>query len=244
MSFAPAIQEIGYRRTQSVSPVLRYGAARMTASNELPIIATVVLSGLLHLAALAWLTDTLLLGREPHPNPAPAGITVNIDSRVAGAPHVPQPGTQASSPPAGSIPAGTPERGPSDPMMAVHEHAQTRAAAPSPFLPPNQVERAAYPLSAPNLRPLQLLVKAYSGTPIRLRLYVDVRGSVVDVKILHALPMDEEAATLLVQVWERVGFVPARRDGREVASYQDVEFQLADRSGGAVVRSGETLAEP
>ncbi len=204
--------------------------------------AAVLVSLVLHMAGIAWLANEVLFGRgaqanrdasEIHAqlsvsssNAAPLALEVPVANSLV----APSLEKREARDPAQDI-AENNSAVHADRMLPVRERAQRKTEIVSPFLPPEQVERAAYPLSAPDLRPLQLFVTEYSGMPIRLRLFVDSKGSVVDVKIIRALPTDEDAAALLVQIWERVGFVPARRQGAEVASYQDVEFELADRLG-------------
>lgn len=207
--------------------------------------AALILSALLHVAGAVWLSDTLLFGRAPLPNRAKlevalalrvptGGALTPLSTGVAPTPSSPSPA--AADPAATGVRAANLGTSPSfDPHLPPHEGAEHRPNVVSPFLPPEEVERAAYPLSSPDLSPFQV-VKTYSGMPIRLRLFVDAHGNVVDVKILHALDVDDEAAALLVQIWERVGFVPARRAGAEVASFQDVEFQLTDKTGEIIVR--------
>jgi hypothetical protein len=210
--------------------------------------ATALLASLmLHVGCMAWLSNEVLFGRGPQANRIAQGmhaqLMVSRGSGASAALELPVanrtllPSLEKHEAPEPSEAAADDHSAlHADRMLPLRERAERKTEIVSPFLPPEQVERAAYPLSAPDLRPLQLFVTEYSGTPIRLRLFVDSKGSVVDVKIVRALPRDEDAAALLVQIWERVGFVPARRQGAEVASYQDVEFELADRLGVPVVR--------
>lgn len=82
------------------------------------------------------------------------------------------------------------------------------------------------PKSAPDSASLAGV--ASSGLPIRLRLFVDARGVVAKVEVLHANEFDAEAVARLKEVFRATGFIPGRFNGVDVASYMDIELSLAD----------------
>ena len=72
---------------------------------------------------------------------------------------------------------------------------------------------------------------APSGLPIRLRLYISPDGAVTQVVALFAAEQDEPVVERLREMFQATGFMPASRHGREVASYQDIDVDLADVTG-------------
>lgn len=122
---------------------------------------------------------------------------------------------------------------------AVHPSRQTRA----PALPPPGhrlakangpaisapapadagVQLAPHPRSAPDLEQLQGL--AFSGLPMRIRLLIDDHGRVTEVKVLETSEADNVTAAVL-RVFEQTAFVPARRNGADVASELDIELSF------------------
>jgi len=65
-----------------------------------------------------------------------------------------------------------------------------------------------------------------SGLPIRVRVYIDERGHVVDAKVLMS---SEDARTLdaVKKMFFATSYIAARHDGRDVASYQDVQIEFS-----------------
>ena len=81
------------------------------------------------------------------------------------------------------------------------------------------------PRSAPDGRSLVGL--RWSGLPMRLRLFIDVNGVVVDVQVLST----NDTEDLVEQVrlmFLATGFIPARSNGIDVASYKDLELSVDD----------------
>jgi hypothetical protein len=102
----------------------------------------------------------------------------------------------------------------------------TQAAEGVDFLPPSKVDRQAYPLNPPDLSFLAR-VSAYSGAPMRLRLYVDATGRVAKTEILFATDTDRPTAELIAEALSSVAFVPARSGALEVPAYLNAEFDLS-----------------
>jgi hypothetical protein len=92
-------------------------------------------------------------------------------------------------------------------------------------LPPSALDRPPLPLSAPDETLLDAV--AATGMPVRLRLYIETDGRVSTVQVLAASEFDREAAARMQQMFLATAFMPGRVDGRDVASFMDVEVRLA-----------------
>ena len=119
--------------------------------------------------------------------------------------------------------------------------AKPRAPAPAPapvpsardaeptaaFLAPENVDVPARPRSAPDTALLEGL--QWSGVPMRIRLFVDAAGTVVDVVVLRSNDADDVVRRVR-QMFLATGFNAARADGRDVPSSKDIELSLANPS--------------
>lgn len=96
------------------------------------------------------------------------------------------------------------------------------------FAAPDVLDGPVVPRSAPDLQRLNGL--HFSGLPIRLRLFIDALGRVVEVKVLAA---QEDDATLaaVVGTFGSTAFVPGRQAGVPVASFTDIELRLGGGEG-------------
>ena len=106
------------------------------------------------------------------------------------------------------------------------DHRLTRVEGPAISAPAPAdagVELAPHPRSAPDLEQLQGL--AFSGLPMRIRLLIDDHGRVTEVKVLETSEADNVTAAVL-RVFEQTAFVPARRNGTDVASQLDIELSF------------------
>src|SRR6516225_8773642 len=81
--------------------------------------------------------------------------------------------------------------------------------------------------SAPDTALLEGL--QWSGVPMRIRLFVDAAGTVVDVVVLRSNDADDVVRRVR-QMFLATGFNAARADGRDVPSYKDIELSLANPS--------------
>ncbi|WP_176992774.1 hypothetical protein [Collimonas sp. OK242] len=100
---------------------------------------------------------------------------------------------------------------------------------PSTFLPSSEMDLGAVPVSEPDS---QFLVGVKSsGSPIRLRLYVDKYGVVKDIRVLQADDADGLAVERLVAMFYATAFIPARREGMDMSSYMDIELHITDFAG-------------
>jgi len=100
---------------------------------------------------------------------------------------------------------------------------QTGVAAFAGFKPSRDLDRAAVPRSAPDVSMLEGL--HFSGLPMRLRLYVDGTGKVVDVVVLQAVD-DDEVLDRVRRMFLATAFIAGRVRGEDVASYKDLELVL------------------
>jgi hypothetical protein len=83
---------------------------------------------------------------------------------------------------------------------------------------------APIPVSAPDERHVQDAHR--SGLPIRVRLFIEDDGKVSDGIVLAAAPGDEQAAQSVLEMFRETAFIPGRLDGRDVASFIDIELTL------------------
>jgi hypothetical protein len=91
-------------------------------------------------------------------------------------------------------------------------------------LPTSALDIPPMPRSAPDEQYVEHVHR--SGLPIRVRLYIDATGSVTETSLLGAAPGDEEAADQVMAMFRDTAFSPGRLQGREVASYIDIELVL------------------
>lgn len=92
------------------------------------------------------------------------------------------------------------------------------------FYAQHEVDRQALPASALELLDVMRLVG--ESTPMRLRLYIDRRGTVVLVELIEASAENRPAAARLALILRETGFVPAKRAGDDVATVQELEFLI------------------
>lgn len=77
--------------------------------------------------------------------------------------------------------------------------------------------------SAPDVSVLNDLT--WSGTPIRLRVFIDSQGNVVDTQVLQSSEAADVIA-LVRQVFLATGFTPGIEHGQPVPSYKDIEITV------------------
>lgn len=107
--------------------------------------------------------------------------------------------------------------------------AARRAAAIDGFEPSTALERSAVPRSAPDTSLLEGL--PFSGLPIRLRVFVDRSGTVVDVRVLQTAEA-EAVAESVRRMFLATAFIPGRLRGQDVGSWQDIEIAFGSTSIG------------
>lgn len=93
------------------------------------------------------------------------------------------------------------------------------------FVASADLERPALPRSAPDTSLLANL--PWSGLPTRLRLFIDAKGTVVDVVVLQTSEADAVVERMR-QMFLATGFVPGRLHGVDVPSTKDLELVVGD----------------
>ena len=93
------------------------------------------------------------------------------------------------------------------------------------FLSPAELDLAARPRSAPDTTRLEGL--QWSGLPMRLRLFVDANGTVVEVAVLQSHDADDVVQRVR-EMFLATGFIAARANGLDVPSYKDVDIAVGD----------------
>lgn len=172
------------------------------------LLAAMALHGLL--LAMPWPART----HQPPPRgPVQPPLQVMLLSEAVGR------GARLAAPPAPAAAVGVRQAVLPPPALAV-----PAPVAPPPSLP----DRAALPRTAPDLAPL-LTGKAPSGL-IRLRLHIAADGQVDLVEVIEAAPEDAAFAERLAELLRRTPHIPARRDGRDVASTKDVRIDFGVRT--------------
>lgn len=181
-------------------------------------------SGLL-LGAPVLLLHLLVLQLVPHPmppppeQPRPAGpdtASRPLQIRLAATP--PQPSERPADRPAETPATATPPS--TRPEAPPPRHAAPETAVAGLDLPPR-------PVSAPDTTLLEALAaQPLSGLPLRLALDIDASGRLVGLEVLQIEPIDTGALPALQRMFEATRFLPARRDGRDVAARLEIELQL------------------
>ena len=189
-------------------------------------------SGLL-LGAPVLLLHLLALQLVPHPmppppeQPRPAGPhTASRPLQIQLAATPPQPSERPADRPAETPATATPPS--TRPEAPPPRHAAPETAVAGLDLPPR-------PVSAPDTTLLEALAaQPLSGLPLRLALDIDASGRLVGLEVLQIEPIDTVALPALQRMFEATRFLPARRDGRDVAARLEIELQL-----GPVPATGE-----
>ncbi len=91
-------------------------------------------------------------------------------------------------------------------------------------LPTSALDVPPMPRSAPDEQYVEHVHR--SGLPIHVRLYINTSGSVTEASLLGAAPGDEETAEQVMVMFRETAFSPGRVQGREVASFIDIELVL------------------
>lgn len=65
-----------------------------------------------------------------------------------------------------------------------------------------------------------------SGLPIKVRVYISRFGHVIKIEPLSVSELDSTVIIKLTEILEQTGYLPAKKDGLNVDSYQDLEFLI------------------
>lgn len=93
------------------------------------------------------------------------------------------------------------------------------------YLPSQLLDRVAVPRSAPDESMLEGM--PFSGLPIRLRLFIDRAGTVVDAVVLQSSE-DEAVLEAVRRMFLSTAFIAGRFEGQDVASIMDVELTAGE----------------
>ena len=122
----------------------------------------------------------------------------------------------------------------SDATAGMQAASPTRVAAPDDRTTAIGIYRAATMLdapvrarSAPDITALAGL--PWSGVPLRLRLFIDTRGTVVDARVLQSAESDDVAERVR-RMFLATGFTAGVEGGRPVPSYKDIELTIGTPS--------------
>ncbi|MFL6697678.1 MAG: hypothetical protein ACJ8GJ_10965 [Vitreoscilla sp.] len=135
----------------------------------------------------------------------------------------------ASAPAVADMPAASSPTHASQPDMAdAHGGAQNAETPPAQvttaiYRSPADLDQPIRPRSAPDLSMLKGL--AGSGVPIRLRLFIDSQGTVVDTQVLESADPDEVLARVRA-MFLATGFTSGTAAGQPVSSYKDIEITI------------------
>ena len=118
--------------------------------------------------------------------------------------------------------------------------AAVAATSPTPAVLPDEqaaaigIYRAATALdipvrtrSAPDIT--QLAGLSWSGLPLRLRLFIDAEGTVVDARVLQSAESDDVAERVR-RMFLATGFTAGVQGGQAVPSYKDIELTIGTPS--------------
>jgi Gram-negative bacterial TonB protein C-terminal len=95
------------------------------------------------------------------------------------------------------------------------------------YRPPSALYFPVRPRSAPDLSVLDGV--PWSGMPLRVRLFIDTDGAVVDVQVLQSQEQDELLQRIR-KMFLATGFTPGMQDGKPVPCYKDIEFTVGPPS--------------
>ena len=128
--------------------------------------------------------------------------------------------------PASPAPAASPPEAETHDASAETADAEAqKSPRPSPtiYRSPAQLQQLPRPRSAPDTSMLNGL--QWSGVPIRLRLFIDDQGNVVDTEVLESADAPEVVARVR-EMFLATGFTAGVEQGRPVPSYKDIEITV------------------
>jgi len=191
-------------------------------------------------AVVTLLHAAFLLGLARHASTA--GVARTSPSAARWIALVPMQGAGPAAPRAATSPATMAANRPEPQSSAVAGDAiaGARTAAPIQGAPPDDrtagigIYRAASMLdapvrarSAPDIATLAGL--PWSGLPMRVRLFIDTEGTVVDARILQSSE-SEDVAERVRRMFLATGFTAGVEGGHPVPSYKDIELTIGTPS--------------
>jgi hypothetical protein len=109
-----------------------------------------------------------------------------------------------------------------DSSALVKEYADNQAS--QVFYSTNEIDRKALPQTS--IDQVVLNAVPYSGLPIHLRLFINASGRLIKIERIGVLEQDNLFISELEKQLYQMPFLPARRNGEDVNSYQDAQFSF------------------
>ena len=101
------------------------------------------------------------------------------------------------------------------------------AVGPSVYRPGTDLDVPARPRSSPDLAMLSGL--PWSGLPLRVRLFIDSEGLVVDTQVLQSAE-SADVVERVRQMFLATSFTAGMAEGRAVPCFKDIELDVGVRS--------------
>jgi hypothetical protein len=128
-------------------------------------------------------------------------------------------------------PASSTRRDANPPAAVSTATAQDASAAPAQgaalYRPGTALDAPVRPRSAPDLSRLSDL--PWSGLPLRLRLFIDAEGVVVDILVLQSAEA-QEVVERVREMFLATSFTAGTENGRAVPCFKDIELNVGARS--------------
>lgn len=132
------------------------------------------------------------------------------------------------NPPAEALARGMSAASPADRPPLAPDDMQDAGIGGQPFFFPSRVlQRSPLPISAPDPRQY-LAATDIPAIPLRLRLYIDAAGMVVNIDGDFSDLLSQPQINAIKTMFYATTFIPGHFRAQDVASYMDIEVQLTD----------------
>ena len=154
---------------------------------------------------------------------------------VSGVPDAGVPDTGVAAAPPAFAKASAPTASAPPPVDARASGVAAGAASPATaaaagigiYRPPSALDAPVRPRSAPDIS--ILAGTPWSGLPLRVRLFIDAKGTVVDVQMPQSAEQ-EELLQRVRQMFLATGFTAGTENGTPVPCYKDIELTISKPS--------------
>jgi hypothetical protein len=109
-------------------------------------------------------------------------------------------------------------------MLDGTDQPQTSDVPLNQYYSSKATDRKALPIG--NIDIAQLQGEIVDNFPLQFRIYIDDKGKVKSIEQLAVLEQDQALANKLERLLYELTFIPAKKNGIEVNSYQDIEFSF------------------
>jgi hypothetical protein len=184
---------------------------------------------ILHAVVLFLATNSVLPGKRSNQSASPGQATYYValgDARAT-----PLSKARASDSPALQLLSDKPRAGSGAIGSPMPKAKQGRSGADSQdeslsdYLPSNQLDIMAFPVSEPDYHILDGV--RGSGKTIRLRLFIDAQGLMKEIRVVRAQEDDSALITRIKAMFFTTAFLPGRRNGKGTSSYIDIDLNIA-----------------